>query len=263
VTAASPLSSGSPAIDLNADLGEGFGRWSLDGEAEMLRLVTSANVACGFHAGDPVRMRETVALARRAGVIIGAHPGYPDLLGFGRREMGATPAEVGAYVVYQLGALQAVARAAGAEVAYVKPHGALYNRAAREPEIASAIAEAVAAVDPALALLGLAGSALVAAARQAGLRAVREAFIDRGYEPDGTLVPRDRPGAFIEDPAAAADRAVGLARDRTVIAVDGQPIPVEADSLCVHGDGARAVATLGAVRAALESAGIAVRAFAR
>jgi UPF0271 protein len=247
----------------NADLGEGFGPWPPAADPEILQLVTSANVACGFHAGDPIRMRETVALARRAGVAVGAHPGYPDLLGFGRRELGASPAEVSAYVLYQIGALQAVARAEGTAVAYVKPHGALYNRAVRDRAVARAIADAVRAADPGLALLGLAGSALVAAAHDAGIWAVREAFIDRGYEPDGTLVPRGKPGALVEDPAAAAERALRLVRDGSVVAAGGETIPVQAESLCVHGDGPQAVSILRAVRTALDTAGIVVRAFAR
>jgi UPF0271 protein len=250
-------------IDVNADLGEGFGVWPAAADADILPLVTSANVACGFHAGDPVRMRETVALAAAHGVVLGAHPGYPDLLGFGRREIGASPEDVAAYVIYQVGALDAIARAAGSRVRYVKPHGALYNRASREPAVARAIAYAVKAVDPALALLGLAGSALVRAAEQAGIRAVREAFIDRGYRPDGSLVPRGEPGALLDDVDAAAERAVRMAKERTVAAVDGTDIRVEADSLCVHGDGRDAVRVLTAVRAALAAAGISVAPFIR
>lgn len=250
-------------IDLNADLGEGFGPWPAAADADILPLVTSANVACGFHAGDPVRMRDTVTLALQHGVTIGAHPGYPDLLGFGRRDLGASPAEVAAYIVYQVGALDAVARAAGARVRYVKPHGALYNRAARDPEVARAIADAVRSVDRELALLGLAGSALVRAAEAAGLRAVREAFVDRGYRADGTLVPRGEPGALIERPEEAADRAVAMVRERATTAVDGSRILVEADSLCVHGDGREAVPVLRAVRARLAAEGIGVAPFVR
>jgi UPF0271 protein len=250
-------------IDLNADLGEGFGRWRAGADAELFPLITSANVACGFHAGDPVLMRETCALAAAHGVVIGAHPGYPDLLGFGRRELGASPMEVTAYVVYQVGALAACAAAAGTRVRYVKPHGALYHRAAREPEIARAIAAALRTMDPGLALLGLAGSVLLAAAREAGIRAVPEAFLDRGYRRDGTLVPRDEPGALPASPAAAADRAVRLVREGAVCAVDGTLVPVRAESLCVHGDGAHAAALLGAVRERLSVEGIAVAPFIR
>jgi UPF0271 protein len=253
----------STEIDLNADLGEGFGAWAPSADAELLPLVTSANVACGFHAGDPVWMRETVTLAAQHGVTIGAHPGYPDLLGFGRRELAASPAEVAAYVVYQVGALAAVARAAGTRVRYVKPHGALYNRAARDPAVAMAIAEAIRGVDPELALLGLAGSELVRAAESVGLRAVREAFLDRGYRADGSLVPRGEPGALIERPEVAAERAVRLVREGAVSAVDGSRVAVRADSFCVHGDGKAAVPVLRAVRARLAAEGIAVAPFAK
>jgi UPF0271 protein len=250
-------------VDLNADLGETPGGREPSPDRELLGLVSSASIACGFHAGDPVRMRRTAAEAARLGVTIGAHPGYPDLIGFGRRELGATPAEVAAYVAYQVGALIGCAAAEGARVRYVKPHGALYNRAARDPAVACAIAEAVRGVDASLTLLALAGSAMVAAARGAGLRAVREAFLDRGYAADGTLLPRDRPGAIISDPEVAADRAVRLARDGTVIAVDGSVLPVAAESYCVHGDGPRAAGLLKAVRVRLEAAGVVVAPFAR
>ncbi|HEU5170254.1 MAG TPA: 5-oxoprolinase subunit PxpA [Gemmatimonadales bacterium] len=249
-------------VDLSADLGEGFGTWDRGVDAELLGLVSSASIACGFHAGDPVRMRRTAALARRHGVAIGAHPGYPDLLGFGRREVAATPEEIAAYVLYQVGALQACAAAEGARVRYVKPHGALYSRAAREPAVAGAIADAVRRVDPGLALLGLAGSALVDAARAAGLRPVPEAFLDRGYAPDGTLLPRDRPGALLDDAGVVAERAVRLVRDHVVAAADGTELRVNAESLCVHGDGAHAAALLRAVRARFLTEGVAVTAFA-
>jgi 5-oxoprolinase (ATP-hydrolysing) subunit A len=250
-------------VDLNADLGEGYGAWPAPADADLFPLVSSASVACGFHAGDPGRMREAAALAARHSVVVGAHPGYPDLLGFGRRELGASPREVADYVAYQVGAMIACARAAGTRVAYVKPHGALYNRAARDAEIARAVAEGVRAADPTLALLGLAGSALTTAARGAGLRAVSEAFLDRGYQRDGSLVPRGIPGALLEDPEAAAVRAVCLVREGTIEARDGTVLRVEAESLCVHGDGARAVAVLRAVRARLAVEGIGVAPFIR
>lgn len=236
------------SIDLNADLGEGFGAFRPAADGELLAIVSSANVACGFHAGDPVLMRETVAAAAAHGVTVGAHPGYPDLLGFGRRALAATPAEVEAYVVYQVGALAACCTAAGTRLRYVKPHGALYNQAARDAALARAIARAVHAVDPSLALLGLAGSALVTEAEAAGLRAAREAFADRAYRPDGTLVPRSEPGALVTDPAQAARQALRLAAG--------------ADSLCVHGDTPGAVGILRAVRAALEGAGYVIQPFA-
>ena len=250
-------------IDLNADVGEGYGAWPAPADSDLFPLISSASIACGFHAGDPGRMRETAALAARHAVVVGAHPGYPDLLGFGRRELGASPREVADYVAYQVGAMLACASAAGTRVRYVKPHGALYNRAARDSEIARAIAEGIRAADPGLALLGLAGSALLAAARDAGLRAVSEAFLDRGYQRDGSLVPRGSPTALLADPQAAAARAVRLVREGTIGAVDGTVLRVEAESLCVHGDGARAVAVLQAVRARFAADAIAVAPFIR
>ena len=258
-----PVSSPLATIDLNADVGEGYGAWPAPADSDLFPLISSASIACGFHAGDPGRMRETAALAARHAVVVGAHPGYPDLLGFGRRELGASPREVADYVAYQVGAMLACASAAGTCVRYVKPHGALYNRAARDSEIARAIAEGIRAADPGLALLGLAGSALIAAARDAGLRAVSEAFLDRGYQRDGSLVPRGSPTALLADPQAAAARAVRLVREGTIDAVDGTALRVEAESLCVHGDGARAVAVLQAVRARFAADAIAVAPFIR
>jgi UPF0271 protein len=250
-------------IDLNADLGEGFGAWPSPADSELFPLISSASIACGFHAGDPTRMRETAARAAQSGVAVGAHPGYPDLLGFGRRELGASAREVADYVAYQVGAMIACAAAAGTRVRYVKPHGALYNRGAREPEIARAITEGVRAADAGLALLGLAGSALLTAAREAGIQAVAEAFLDRGYRDDGSLVPRGQAGALIEDPAVAAARAVKLVRQGVVDTADGASIAVTAESLCVHGDGTRATAVLRAVRERFAAEGIAVAPFAR
>ncbi len=250
-------------IDLNADLGESFGAWTLGDDAAMLQVVTSANVACGFHAGDPVVMRDTVACAARLGVAIGAHPGYPDLVGFGRRDLAATPAEIEAFVVYQIGALLGVCVAAGARLRYVKAHGALYNRAARDVAAADAIARAVRAVDPSLALLSLAGSAMIGAAERAGIRAVSEAFIDRAYRSDGTLVSRTESGAVLTDVAAIADRALRMLDVGMVRAVDGNDIAVRAESFCTHGDGPDAVTIVQAVRARLVSAGVIVAPFAR
>ena len=248
-------------IDLNADVGEGYGAWPTPADADLFPLISSASIACGFHAGDPTLMRETAALAARSGVTVGAHPGYPDLLGFGRRELGASAPEVRDYVTYQVGAMMACAAGAGTIVRYVKPHGALYNRGVREPVIARAIADGVRVVDPGLALLGLAGSALLAAAADAGLRPVPEAFLDRGYRADGSLVPRDQPGALVEDPVAAASRAVGIVIQGEVQTADGGVIRVAAQSLCVHGDGPRAAAVLRAVRQALTAAGVSVAPF--
>lgn len=258
-----PASTPAWTVDLNADLGEGYGAWPPPADAELFPLISSASIACGFHAGDPTRMRETAALAAQNGVVVGAHPGYPDLLGFGRRELAASPREVADYVAYQVGAMMACAAAAGTRVRYVKPHGALYNRAAGEADIARAIAEGVRVVDPGLALLGLAGSALLTGAHEVGIRAVAEAFLDRGYRKDGSLVPRGEPGALIEDPATAAARAVGLVRQGVVETVDGASVPVSAESLCVHGDGARATAVLRAVRDRFAAEGITVAPFAR
>ena len=248
-------------IDLNADLGEGYGRWPLD-DRGLLDLVSSANVACGFHAGDPQVMERTVADATARGVAIGAHPGYPDLRGFGRRELGATPDEIRADVTYQRGALAAFCMAAGTRLRYVKPHGALYNRAARDEGAARAIAEAVGTVDTDLAVLTLPGSALAHAAESCGLRAAREAFLDRAYRADGTLVPRGEPGAVLHDPADAAARAVRLATEGTLLAADGTVLSVTPDSLCVHGDGEGAVALLRTVRDALTAAGLTIHPFA-
>lgn len=250
------------SIDLNADLGESFGPWQLGHDAEVLGLVTSASIACGFHAGDPRIMRGTVATAVARGVTIGAHPGYPDLVGFGRRELGASPEEVHADVLYQVGALQAMAHAAGNRVRYVKPHGALYNRAARDHAVASAIAAAVREADPDLWLLGLAGSAMVTAGVAAGLRVAAEAFIDRNYEADGTLTPRSHPGAVLSDPAVCAERALRLITTGYVTARDGTELAIRADSLCAHGDGPTAAALLRLVRQRCAAAGITCRSFA-
>lgn len=251
-----------PTIDLNADLGESFGRYRLPADAELLGLVSSANVACGVHAGDPLVMRETAALAARHGVTVGAHPGYPDLQGFGRRDMELAPEEISAFVTWQVGALAAFCRAAGAALRYVKPHGALYNRAARDARVADAVAAGVRDADPSLALLGLAGSELVAAAGRAGLRAAREAFIDRAYLPEGALVPRARADAVLHDVDAVVERAVRMVCEGRIAAVDGSTLDVRADSLCVHGDTPEAVALLRAVRARFAREGITVAPFA-
>jgi len=250
-------------IDLNADLGESFGRYRLDGDDELLRLVSSANIACGFHAGDPPVMAETVARAVTRGVAIGAHPGYPDLQGFGRRDLAMTPAEIEATVIYQIGALQAFCVAAGGRLRYVKAHGALYNRAARDAEVARAIARAARRVDPSLLFLGLDGTTMLDAAREEGLEVAREAFVDRAYLPDGHLVPRDRPGACLEDVPTIVERAVRMITERYVTAIDGTRRIVRPDSLCVHGDGPAAVAIVRALKDRLHTAGIAVAPFAR
>ena len=251
-----------PTIDLNADLGEGFGRWSIGDDEALLDLVTSASVACGFHAGDPQVMLATVRAAAARGVSVGAHPGYRDLVGFGRRDLSATPEQIHADVLYQIGALDACCRANGIGMRYVKPHGALYNRAARDAAAADAIAAAVRDADPALVLLGLAGSELVSAGRRAGLQVAAEAFVDRNYEADGTLTPRSRPDAVLTDPDACARRAVRLVQHGLVTTRDGSELAVRAESLCVHGDGTTAIALLRQVRGALTAAGVALRPFA-
>ena len=250
-------------IDLNADLGESFGRWRVTSDPDLLDLVTSANVACGFHAGDPLVMLETVRAAAARGVAIGAHPGYPDLMGFGRRDLDASPAEVKAYVIYQIGALQACCAAAGTRLRYVKPHGALYNRAVRHLPTANAINEAILAVDTGLVLLCLAGTDWLAEARRAGLTVAAEAFIDRNYEPDGTLTPRTEPDAVLHDPESCAMRAVRMVTDGIVTARDGTVLSLRPDSLCAHGDGPTAQALLATVRDRLTAAGVTIEAFAR
>jgi UPF0271 protein len=250
-------------IDLNADLGEGFGQYRLGADAALMPLLTSANIACGFHAGDPMTMRETVAAAASHGVAIGAHPGYPDLMGFGRRDLGATPGEVTAYVIYQIGALDAACRASGTRLRYVKAHGALYNRAATDRVIADAIAEAIRLVDPSLVMLGLSGSALIAAGDAAGLRTASEAFADRAYASDGTLVPRSVAGAVVHDTDAVVARALRMVATGSVIAIDGTEVAVRADSLCVHGDTPGALALVRALRTHFDHHGVRVASFVR
>jgi len=244
-------------------MGEGFGVYPLGRDAELLAFVTSANVACGFHAGDPTVMDRTVALAVEAGVAVGAHPGFPDLRGFGRRRVDADPADVERDVLYQVGALQAFARAHGTRVVHVKPHGALYNQAAEEEPLARAVARGVARAGRDLALVGLATTDVMRRTAEAeGLRFAAEAFADRRYERDGTLQSRRVPGSVITDPAAAADQAVRIARDGVVVAVDGTEVRLRADTLCLHGDNPEAVANARAVRQALERAGVELRALA-
>ncbi|MFJ6087698.1 LamB/YcsF family protein [Streptomyces sp. NPDC092369] len=249
------------AIDLNADLGEGFGHWRLTDDEQLLSVVTSANVACGFHAGDPVIMRRVCELAAGRGVRIGAQVSYRDLAGFGRRAMDVPSEELTAEVAYQIGALEVFARAAGTRVAYVKPHGALYNRAVHDEEQAGAVVAGVRLADATLPVLGLPGSRLLDLAAEAGLPTVTEAFADRAYTDQGTLVPRGEEGAVVTDPAAVVERSVGLARDGVVTSRSGNRIDVRARSLCVHGDTAGAVELARQVRARLESSGVRVEAF--
>jgi len=246
-------------MDLNADLGESFGAWRLGDDERLVAHITSANVACGFHAGDFVVMEATVALCRRAGVAVGAQPGYPDLMGFGRRPLAFEPDEVTSMVRYQIGALDAFCRANGVEMQHVKPHGALYNQAAGDPPLAAAIARAVARFSTDLALYGLAGSEpMAAAAADAHLRFVPEAFADRRYTRAGTLQPRSEPGSLVTDPALAAAQATSIATERAVVAADGTRVSVQAESICCHGDTPGAVDIAAAVRRGLEAAGVPV-----
>jgi len=250
------------SMDLNSDVGESFGRWSLGDDTAMFKSVSSANVACGFHAGDPTVIRRTCREAVAAGVVVGAHVGYRDLAGFGRRFVDVDPNELADDVVYQIGALQALAATEGARVRYVKPHGGLYNAIVSHTAQARAVVDAVKSVDPGLPILGLPGSEVLRLAEAAGLRAVSEAFADRAYNPDGTLVARSLPGAVLHDPAEVAEHVLRMATDSAIRAVDGSILKINADSICVHGDSPGAVAMAVAVKAALSDAGITIRAFA-
>lgn len=241
-------------VDLNADLGEGAAD-----DAELLALVSSANIACGWHAGDARLMQRTVQAALAQGVAIGAHPSYPDRENFGRSEMQLSAAHVRADLIYQIGALNALIRAEGGRLHHVKPHGALYNQAARDAALADAIADAVRTVDPQLALYGLAGSELLRAAERAGLRAVAEVFADRGYRADGSLVPRSQPGAHVDDVDEAVARTLRMVREGVVQAVTGEAVPLQAQTICLHGDGPHALAFARAIHAALIEAGVQLR----
>ncbi|MEO6651484.1 MAG: 5-oxoprolinase subunit PxpA [Ilumatobacteraceae bacterium] len=247
-------------IDLNSDLGEGFGPWSMGDDEAMLGLVTSANIACGGHAGDTETMFRTLSTAARNGVVVGAHPGYLDREGFGRRIIPMTPAETGRLVAAQVGALAAVAALVPVEVAYVKPHGALGNLAARDRDVARAIVEAVVCQGD-LGILAISGTELERAARESGATVYSEVFADRGYQPDGQLVPRDRPGAMIDDPDEAADRLLRFLHTGMMPVVDGDPIELAAHSVCVHGDSAGAVAMARLLRERLIADGVEVVAF--
>jgi UPF0271 protein len=253
---------GKMRIDLNSDLGESFGPWPMGQDAVLMTAISSANVACGFHAGDPGTMRKTVALARAHAVAVGAHPGFQDLAGFGRREMLASPQEVEDLVVYQVGALAAFAAAQGVRLQHVKAHGALYNMACRDRALADAIARAVASVDPTMILFGLPGSSLLEAGLELGLPVAAEAFADRAYLPDGSLAPRSLQGSVIHDPAVVVARVLRMACDREVEAVDGRILRFEADTICLHGDTPGAAALAVAIRTALEDAGVRVAALA-
>jgi UPF0271 protein len=249
-------------LDLNADLGESFGSWNMGDDAAMFRLVTSANVACGLHAGDPVTMLDSCRAAFELDVTVGAHVGYRDLAGFGRRSMDMSFDELFGDVLYQLGALDGVAHAVGASVDYVKPHGALYNRLFHDADQASAVVAAIQAYDPGLPILGLPGSELLVQAKEAGHPVFVEAFVDRAYQPDGTLVPRSQEGAVLHDVDLIVERAVRLAVKGEVVAVDGTVVQVRPDSLCIHGDTPGAVEMATRVRAGLEAAGVALESYA-
>ena len=245
-------------IDLNADLGESFGRWTLGNDAALMRGISSANVACGFHAGDPDVMRATVRLARDCGVAVGAHPGLPDLAGFGRRTMSVSASEVQNLVAYQIGALAAIASAERVTLKHVKPHGALYTMAVKDRGLADAIAAAVRIVDPNLMLFALPHTHLSAAAEDAGLRVVREGFADRAYEPDGSLTPRAAAGAVIHSAGEVVARAVRMVRDGVVRATDGRDLPMPIETLCTHGDTPGSHELVQQLRAGLEAAGLVV-----
>ena len=247
-------------VDLNADLGESFGAYTIGADGALLPLVTSANVACGFHAGDPLVMRDTVRLAKRFGVAVGAHPGLPDLQGFGRRRMELTPDEARAMVMYQVGALQAFLRAEGVALQHVKLHGALYNAAAMDLKLSLAICEGIRSVAPEAVFMGLAGSRMLEAAREAGLQTASEVFADRAYNDDGTLVSRRLPGAVLTDPDEIAARALRMVRDGVVESVNGVTVPILAETICVHGDNQSALTAAGRIRDALRAAGVAVSA---
>ena len=249
-----------PSIDLNCDLGESFGRWTLGHDAALMESISSCNIACGYHAGDPEVMRRTVRLARDNGVAIGAHPGLPDLVGFGRRPMSVTPAEVEDFVLYQIGALEALARAEGVRLQHVKAHGALYNMAIRDRALADAIARAVAAFDRSLLLFGLPGTELLRAGEAAGLPVAAEGFADRSYESDGSLTARSQPGAVIHDPGEVVARAVRMAREGVVLDRDGEEIPMRVATICTHGDTPGSHELTRRLREGLEAAGMKVRA---
>ena len=250
-------------VDLNCDLGESFGAYTMGMDDKVIPLISSCNIACGYHASDPLVMKKTVAMAAEAGIGIGAHPGFPDLMGFGRRNMNVSPEEAAAYVTYQLGALYAFARSAGVSIQHVKPHGALYNMAGKDYALALAIAKAVQSFDPDVILLGLSGSQSIKAAQDIGLPAAREVFADRAYMPDGSLMPRTREGAVIHDEKLAIERVVRMVKEHKLTACDGTDIEIIPDSICVHGDNVKALAVVTQIRDALEEEGVEIAPLSR
>jgi UPF0271 protein len=250
-------------IDLNADVGESFGAYTIGCDAALMASITSANIAAGFHGGDPSVLRATIRLAKAHAVAVGAHPGFPDLVGFGRRELTVAPQEAEDFILYQIAAVAGVAAAEGARLAHVKAHGALYNMAARDRRLADALARAVAAFDRSLVLFAPPGSEMAKAAHDLGLGVAAEAFVDRGYEADGRLASRRKEGSVIQDVEAVAARAVRIVADRNVVCLDGSVLPVEADTVCIHGDTPGADRLAAAVRSALEAAGVTVKALQR
>ena len=243
-------------IDLNCDLGESFGNYKLGLDEEVIKYISSANIACGYHASDPLVMSQSVKSAKENGVAVGAHPGFPDLMGFGRRNMSVQPNEAKAYVQYQVGALIAFCRANGVKLCHVKPHGALYNMAGKDYALSKAICEGIYEIDPDIILLGLSGSQMLKAAADTGLRCAMEVFADRAYEEDGSLVARTKPGAVITDENESISRVIGMVKNGTVTAITGKEIPIQAQSVCVHGDGVKALEFVKKIKAALENEGI-------
>lgn len=245
-------------IDLNSDLGESFGNYTLGMDSEVLKQVTSANVACGWHAGDPLIMEKTVRLCKERGVAVGAHPGYPDLMGFGRRKLDVTPDEARTYMQYQVGALSAFCAAADVPLQHIKLHGAFYNTACVEPRLADAVLDGIEAINPGVYIMALSGSYIATKAKQRGLKVIQEVFADRGYTEQGTLVPRNQEGAFIKDPQEALERILQMIQKGTVVTNTGKEIEIVADSVCVHGDNPSALAFTATIREGLEKAGIEV-----
>ena len=249
-----------PTVDLNCDMGESFGAWTMGNDAAILPFVTSANIACGFHAGDPAVMKQTVRLALRHGVALGAHPGLPDLVGFGRRDMAISPEEAFDMTVYQLGALAAVAKAEGGQLHHLKPHGALYNMAATNAALAEAIAEAMYKVQPELTLYGLAGSELIKAGKTLGLNIAQEVFADRTYQANGTLTPRRQPNALITDADVAIAQVLRMVQQGQVCTQQGHDVAIQADTVCIHGDGTHALEFAQRLSSVLREAGVRLQA---